>query len=127
MEPYAPSPSIDFYDVLAFGVGQCGESFRPLTSESVSLPLEQSPSTLDCGQLRQEPAIAALDWLFTPNLRSQEHMSVEPLRASMGFYPHFALPKISSSGFGSAASDYWALSYPAPRKLRAFGFPAELP
>jgi len=32
-------------------------------------------------------------------------MHLEPLQASTGFYPHFALPRIRSSGFGSHPSD----------------------
>jgi hypothetical protein len=37
---------------------------------------------LDYGQLRQEPAIAGLDWLFTPSHKLEEHLSVAPLQAS---------------------------------------------
>jgi hypothetical protein len=54
-------------------------------------------------------------------------MPVAPLRASTNFYIRFTLPKISSSGFGSAISDYLALSHHVPRKLRTLGFPSELP
>jgi hypothetical protein len=100
MEAYPPPPSACFYDVPAFGVGQRSEEFLPLTPKSVSLPQVRSLQTVDYGQLRQEPAITVLDWLFTPIPRSQEHMHVAPLRASTKFYLRFALPRNSSNGFG---------------------------
>ena len=64
-------------------------------------------SRLDCGQLRLEPAITALDWLFTPSPRLEKPMHGELLQASTRFYPRFALPRVRSSGFGSCSSDLW--------------------
>ena len=115
------------YNVLTFGVGQRTEPFLALSPLSVALQLTLSRLELDYGQLREEPAIAVLDWLFTPSLRSQEHLLVEPLRASTWFYPDFTLPKARSNGFGSHPCDYLALSYHIPRKLRIFGFPMTPP
>jgi hypothetical protein len=88
-----------------FGVGQRTDPFRDLNPQPVALPLQLSPPRLDCGQLWQEPAIARLDWLFTPNPRLEEHLLVEPLQASTKFYLCFTLPKVRSSGFGSYPSD----------------------
>jgi hypothetical protein len=56
-------------DVKKFGVEQKTEEFLPLNPQFVSLPFQLSKSRLDYGQFRLEPAIAALDWLFTPNPR----------------------------------------------------------
>ena len=88
-----------------FGVGQKTDLFRDLNLQPVALPFQPSFLRLDCGQLWQEPAIAGLDWLFTPNLRLEEHLLVEPLQASIRFYPYFTLPKDRSSGFGLHPSD----------------------
>ena len=89
-----------------FGVGQQAEQFPVLSPQSVALPRKSSPPRLDCGQLWQEPAIAGLDWLFTPTPKLEEHLSVEPLRASTTCYSSFTLPKGRSSGFGSDPSDF---------------------
>lgn len=64
-------------------------------------------SRLDCGQLRLEPAITTLDWLFTPSPRLEKPMHGELLQASTAFYRRFTLPRVRSSGFGSYASDSW--------------------
>ena len=93
--------SASIYDVTTFGVGQKTEQFPALNLVSVSLQLLLSPLTLDYGQLRQEPAITALDWLFTPNPKLEEHLHVEPLQASTKFYLDFTLLRIRSNGFGS--------------------------
>ena len=66
--PLLPSPSI--YDAETFGVGQGTEPFPALNPQSVSLPFQRSQEGFDCGQLRQELAIARLDWLFTPTPKS---------------------------------------------------------
>ena len=60
---------------------------------------------LDYGQLWQEPAIAELDWLFTPRLRLEKRLSAELLQASTPFDGGFTLPKPSSLGFGSDSCD----------------------
>jgi len=117
----------DVYDARIFGVGQGTESFRALNPQSVSLPSLPSQSRLDCGLFRQEPAITELDWHFTPIPRLQEHLLVEPLQASTQFYPRFTLPRIRSLGFGSKPCDSKALSYLAPRKLRAIAFASGAP
>ena len=93
------------YDARTFRVGQETEGFLPLNPQSVSLPSQLSRMRLDYGQLRREPAITGLDWLFTPSPRLEEHLHVEPLQASTGFYPRFTLPRVRSSGFGSGSSD----------------------
>ena len=54
-------------DVKKFGVEQKTEEFLPLNPQFVPLPSQLSRSRIDCGQFRLEPAITALDWLFTPN------------------------------------------------------------
>ena len=77
----------------------------PQKSSSVSLQLRQPRRRLDCGQLRWEPAITALDWLFTPTPRLEEQMHLEPLQASTTFYRGFTLPRRRSSGFGSNPCD----------------------
>ena len=89
-----------------FGVGQKTDPFPDLNSQPVALPPRPSRPRLDYGQLRQEPAIAGLDWLFTPNLKLEEHLHVEPLQASTRSYPRFTLLKISSTGFGSLPCDF---------------------
>ena len=61
---------------------------------------------LDCGQLRQEPAITGLDGLFTPIPRSEERLLPEPLQASTRFYPRFTLPRDRSPGFGSHSCNF---------------------
>lgn len=113
----------DVYSVLTFGVGQKTEGFLPLNLVSVSLQSTPPRSTLDYGQLRQEPAIAVLDWLFTPYPKLEEHLHVEPLQASTWFYPDFTLLRTRSNGFRSYSSDLMALSHHVPCKLRTFGFP----
>lgn len=74
---------------------------------SVSLHPRVAPSRPDCGQLRLEPAITALDWLFTPSPRLEKPMHGELLQASTRFYPRFTLPRVRSSGFGSCSGDSW--------------------
>jgi hypothetical protein len=118
MQAYPALPFPGFYDAMTFGVGREAESFRPLNLQSVSLPSPLSQPRLDCGQLRQEPAITALDWLFTPNPKLEEHLHVEPLQASTRFYPRFTLLRVRSSRFGSYPCDSPALSYRVPRELR---------
>ena len=78
---------------------------------------------LDYGQLRQEPAIAGLDWLFTPIRKSVEHLYVEPIQASTKFNPGFTLPTDRSPSFRWCSCDYWHLSYHTPHKLRVYWFP----
>ena len=124
---YSVQASTDVYNVMTFGVGQRTEGFLPLNPISVSLQSLPSRSALDYGQLRQEPAITALDWLFTPYPRLEEHLHVEPLQASTRFYSDFTLPRTRSSGFGSYSCDFLALSYHSPRKLRVIGFPMDAP
>ena len=80
---------------------------RPLNPQSVSLLSNETQSRLDCGQLRLEPAITVLDWLFTPNLRLEKSMHGILLQASTRFYPRFTLPKNRSNGFGSYTCDSW--------------------
>lgn len=89
-----------------FGVGQETEEFLPLNPKSVALQDQWSQSRLDCGQLRQEPAITGLDWLFTPNPRSEERLHTATLQASTRFYSRFTLPRIRSTGFGSYSCDF---------------------
>jgi hypothetical protein len=62
--PAPPSPGV--YDAQRFGVGQRTEAVKPLNPQSVALPFMQPRPRLDYGQIRQEPAIPGLDWLFTP-------------------------------------------------------------
>lgn len=102
--PQAPL-SHDFFDARMFGVGQEAEPFRILNPQSVALPSWLSLSRLDYGRLRQEPAIAGLDWHFTPSHRSGERLSTAPLQASTRFYPRFTLPKARSPGFRSYPCD----------------------
>ena len=104
---YRGLPFPDFYDAKTFGVGQGTDPFRSLSPQSVSLPLPLSQSRLDCGLYWQEPAITALDWLFTPSPRLEDYLLVSSLQASTRFYPRFTLPRVRSSGFGSDLSDLW--------------------
>ena len=103
LTPAPPSPKV--YNARTFGVGQETEEFLPLNPQSVSLQSQLSRLRLDYDQLRQEPAIADLDWLFTPRLRLEERLSAEPLQASTPFDGGFTLPKPSSTGFGSDSRD----------------------
>jgi hypothetical protein len=105
--PYGETPSPDFDRVGTFGVGRTTEPFRVLNHQSVSLPRPLPPSRLDCGQLQLEPAIADLDWLFTPIPRLEEQLLLAPLQASTRFYSDFTLPRNRSTGFGSDPSDLW--------------------
>jgi hypothetical protein len=124
---YPRSPFADFYDATTFRVGQGIDEFPRQIPKSVALQLQLSPSTLDYGQLRLEPAITTLDRLFTPYHRLQEHLHVEPLRTSTTCYCCFILPTVRSNGFGSYQSDSKAFSYLFPGKLRKIGFPASTP
>ena len=99
------APSLEVYGAQTFGVGQQTEPFRALNPRSVALQSTPPRSRLDYGLLRQEPAITGLDWLFTPNPKSEERVHPEPLQASTRFYPRFTLPRIRSTGFGSSWSD----------------------
>ncbi len=103
LTPGPLSPRV--YGAEAFGVGHEVDRSRGLNHVSVSLPLQRPRLRLDCGQLRQEPAITGLDWLFTPTLESEERLHAEPLQASTPFYGGFTLPKSRSSGFGSYPRD----------------------
>ena len=78
-----------------------------LNPQSVTLQPDAAQPRLDCGQLRLEPAITTLDWLFTPSPRLEKPMHGELLQASTRFYPRFTLPRVRSSGFGSYAGDSW--------------------
>ena len=102
--PGSPFPNV--YSALAFGVEQETDTFRCLNPQSVALPLKLPRLRLDCGLLRQEPAITRLDGLFTPIPRLPEHMHVEPVLASTRFYPCFTLLWDRSTGFRSHLSDY---------------------
>ena len=102
--PGSPFPNV--YSALTFGVEQETDTFRCLSSQSVALPLKLPRLRLDCGLLRQEPAITRLDGLFTPIPRLPEHMHVEPVLASARFYPCFTIPRNRSSGFGSNSSNF---------------------
>ena len=75
----------EVYDAMAFGVEQEDENFRSQTFKFVALQPWLSHSRLYCGIFQQEPAITALDWLFTPNPKSEEHMHVAPLQTSTKF------------------------------------------
>ena len=121
--PLPPSPGV--YDAETFGVGQGADPFPGLNPQSVSLPFQLSRLRLDCGQLRQEPAIARLDWLFTPTLRSGGHLHVETLQASTKFCPGFALPKRRSSSFRSNPSDFWRFHTTPLINCGSVGFPAD--
>ena len=123
--PYACTPSPDFYDVQTFGVGQGAEEFLPLNPQSVSLPFVHSPSRLDYGQLRSEPAITSLDWLFTPSRKLHEHLLVATLQASTKYYLRFTLPTARSTGFGSCPSDLWHFHTIPLVNCGYFGFPAD--
>ena len=122
---YPPLPSLIFYDAETFGVGQGADPFPGLNPQSVSLPFQLSQMRLDCGQLQQEPAIARLDWLFTPTLRSGGHLHVETLQASTKFYPGFTLPKRRSSSFRSNPSDFWHFHTTLLMNCEFVGFPAD--
>ena len=89
-----------------FGVGQKTDLFRDLNLQPVALPFQPSFLRLDCGQLWQEPAIAGLDWLFTPNHKLEEHLHVEPLQAFTKSYLRFTLLRIRSPGFRSNPNDF---------------------
>ena len=89
-----------------FGVGQGTDKFPCLNPQSVALQVELSRSRLDLRLLWQEPAITSLDWLFTPNPKSEQHLHIARLLASTRFYPHFTMPWIRSIGFGSHPRDY---------------------
>ena len=81
------------------------DPFRDLNLKSVALHYQLSHLRLDYRQLRQEPAIARLDGLFTPNPKLEEHLPVEPLQASTKFYLRFTLLRVRSPSFGSHPSD----------------------
>ena len=124
LQAYPVTPSPEIYEAEIFGVGQGTDSSRSLNSKSVALPLQLSPSGLDYGQLRQEPAITSLDWLFTPSPRLEEHLLVEPLQASTQFYPRFTLPWARSTGFGSHPCDSRHFHTSSLIACGLFGFPS---
>jgi len=57
------------------------------------------------GILQLEPAIARLEWLFTPIRESSNHMHVGLVQASIFLSENFALLTNRSSGFGSNLCD----------------------
>ena len=57
------------------------------------------------GIFQQEPAIASLDRLFTPNHRSSKCMYTTLVRTSIPLSGNFILFMIRSAGFGSRPSD----------------------
>lgn len=73
------------------------------------------------GIFQQEPAIADLDRLFTPNHRSSKCMSTTLVRASILLSENFTLPMIRSAGFGSHPSDLTPF-----QTCFRFGFPIRL-
>ena len=68
-----------------------------------------TPSTsllrLYFGTFQQEPAIARLDRLFTPNHKSSKCMYTTLVRTSISLSENFTLLMIRSSGFVSHSSD----------------------
>jgi hypothetical protein len=123
MQAYPASPFPQIYDTGIFGVGRRTDPFRNLSSKSVSLPFRLSHQRLDCGQFRQEPAIAELDWLFTPSPRLEEQLYLEPLQAFTGFYPRFTLPRVRSPSFGSHLSNWRRFHTSLLASCEHFGFP----
>lgn len=122
--PYDEPPSPGFKDDNAFGVGQGTEEFLPLNPQSVALQRYLSQPRLDYGQFRLEPAITGLDWLFTPSPKLEEHLSVEPRRASTISYYGFTLPRARSTGFGSGRCDFWHFHTTLLVNCELVGFPA---
>ena len=53
------------------------------------------------GIFQQEPAIARLEWLFTPNPKSSKCMYTTPVRTSISLSKNFILLRNRSSGFRS--------------------------
>lgn len=95
------------YGTGTFGVGQDAEGFLPQNTQSVALPNRLPRLRLGYDQFRQEPAITGLDWLFTPNPRLEEHLSVATLQASTKHWLRFTLPRVSSTRFRSDSCDSW--------------------
>ena len=78
---------------------------------------------LDFGQLRKEPAITDLDWLFTPIPKSEKRLSAELLQASTTCNSGFTLLRHSSIGFGSDSCDLWHVNTTPLITCGLFGFP----
>ena len=124
---YREPPFLKLYDTRIFGVGQWTEGFLPLNPKSVSLPFWLSPLRLDYGQFWQEPAIAELDWLFTPSPRLEKHLYVALLQASTKSYLCFTLPRVRSLGFGSYPSNLRHFHTSLLASCELFGFPMSTP
>ena len=97
-------PPFLLYVVGKFRVGKNSVTFRlcefyPYFTSSTNW------ARLYWGIFRQEPAIAELDWLFTPIRRSFECMRTTPVRPSIPLSENFGLPTNRSSSFGSYPRD----------------------
>ena len=90
-----------------------------------ALPHRLPPAGLSWGIIRREPAIAGLDWPFTPSPGSRERIARQhPYRASIPLLRDFTLPRARSTGFGSHPSDSGRFHTPSlGLRLRTCRFP----
>ena len=58
------------------------DHLRDLRTQSVTLPYQLTDKGLYESIFRQEPAIARLDWLFTPTHNSSKHLPIAIVRTS---------------------------------------------
>ena len=97
-------PPFLFYAIDRFRVGKSSVTFRFCKPYPYFTPLVNT-ERLYWGIFRQEPAIAKLDWLFTPTPKSSKYMHITLVRSSILLSKNFDLLRNRSSGFGSYPCD----------------------
>jgi len=97
-------PCFISYAANSFRVGKNPEGISPCRFYPYYTPLANWIRLYE-GIFQQEPAIAELDRLFTPNHRSSKYMYVTLVRASIPLSRDFALPMNRSPGFRSFQYD----------------------
>ena len=99
------TPCFPFNVVNRFWVEKVSVSKSSCETYSYFTPLTNR-TRLYGGIFQQEPAIARLDRLFTPNHKSSKYMHITLVQASIFLSENFTLFMIRSSGFRSYLRDY---------------------
>ena len=94
-----PMYAVDRFWVGISSVGKSLCKLHPYYTPPTSM------SRLYWGIIQQEPAIAGLDRLFTPNRSSSKSLYTSLVRASIRLSANFALATTRSTGFGSDPCD----------------------
>ena len=99
---WRPLPS---FTVNRFRVGISSVTFRLCELNPYFTPFT-SMMRLYWGIFQQEPAIAGLDRLFTPNRSSSKSLYTSLVQTSILLSENFVLATTRSTGFGSYSCDY---------------------